>query len=81
MNFWSDFYFKLIELIQEKEEFGPGSQQEQKSELVAKDDNQDKTEAGDKSEQMTADENEAEENDESQKPKELEQIDEVCTTL
>lgn len=67
--------------FKEKEEFGPGSQQEQKSELVAKDDNQDKTEAGDKSEQMTADANEAEENDESQKPKELEQIDEVCTTL
>lgn len=60
----------------DKEEFGPGSQQEERSELVAKDDNPDKSESGDKPEKQTSDENEAEEDEDKQTSREQEQIDE-----
>uniref|UniRef100_A0A8W8MR76 Midasin n=1 Tax=Magallana gigas TaxID=29159 RepID=A0A8W8MR76_MAGGI len=60
----------------DKEEFGPGSQQEERSELVAKDDNPDKSESGDNPEKQTSDENEAEEDEDKQTSREQEQIDE-----
>lgn len=61
-----------------KEESGPGAGQESESQVVAKDDNQDKTEAEDnqKSERDEQKDGE-EENREEQKPHELEEFDEV----
>lgn len=45
--------------------------------MVAKDDNPDKSESGDKPEMQTSDENEAEEGEDKQTSREQEQIDEV----
>lgn len=45
--------------------------------MVAKDDNPDKSESGDKPEKQTSDENEAEEDEDKQTSREQEQIDEV----
>lgn len=45
--------------------------------MVAKDDNPDKSESGDKPEKQTTDENEAEEDEDKQTSREQEQIDEV----
>lgn len=47
--------------------------------MVAKDDNPDKSESGDKLEKQTTDENEAEEDEEKQTSREQEQIDEVSS--
>ena len=70
-------YTLVLDVQEDKDEFGPGAGQQTESELVAKDDNQDPNTGEDKDDKKKQDQQQEDEEGGEEKTKELNEVDEV----